>query len=135
MGLARELFVTKSTAGKAAQTAQSIQAKESLNTSIELVVTSNPALQGKEQAFRSYASRPQYRGVPMDVLVNSFLQTQGSAPAPKVTPRPGLETGQGGPRTTEKPKGLSMDELKALRTSDPKKYQDYLKTHEVEVDF
>lgn len=133
-GLARELFTTKRLAGKAVQSAQEEQATRSWNTSIELAITSNTALQGKEQAFRAYASRPQYRNVPMDVLTNSFLQTQGSAPAPRVTPKPGLETGNGGPKDAPKPKGLSSAELGALRTSDPKAYQDYLKTHEITLE-
>lgn len=70
----------------------------------------------------------------MDVLVNSFLQTQGTAPAPTVTPKPGLESGNGGPRTPEKPKNLSGDELAALRKTDQKAYEQYLKTHDITID-
>jgi len=132
--LARRTFAAERTAGKAAQTAQELQAERSLATSIELVTASNTALQGKEQAFREYASRPQYRGVPMDVLVNSFLNISGSAPAPKTTPKPGLETGQGGPRTVSKPTGLTMDQLAALRKSDQKAYEKYIKTHDITID-
>lgn len=121
--------------GNAAQIAQDLKAERSWNTSIELAIASNTTLQGKEQAFRQYASRPQYKNVPMDVLVGAFLQSLGAAPvAPTTTPRPGLEPGNGGPRTPEKPKTLSTEELTSLRTSDPKGYQDYLKTHDLEVD-
>lgn len=133
--LARRTVRAERIGGNAAQQVQAIQAERSWNTSIELVLTSNNALQGKEQAFRQYASRPQYRGVPMDVLVNSFLQTQGPAPAPTVTPKPGLEPGNGGPRTPEKPKTLSGDELAALRKSDQKAYEQYIKTHDIDIDF
>ncbi|HEY1757951.1 MAG TPA: hypothetical protein VGG72_21455 [Bryobacteraceae bacterium] len=132
--LARRTLGAERLAGTASQLAREQQAERSWNTSIELVLTSNNALQGKEQAFRQYASRPQYRGVPMDVLVNSFLQTQGTAPAPTVTPKPGLESGNGGPRTPEKPKNLSGDELAALRKTDQKAYEQYLKTHDITID-
>ena len=121
--------------GNAAQQVQEINADRSWNTSIELAVASNPTLQGKEQAFRQYASRPQYRNVPMDVLASAFLQTQGLSAAPTPTPhKPGLETGQGGPRETPKPIGLTMEQLAALRKSDPKAYEKYIKTHEITID-
>jgi hypothetical protein len=132
--LARRTVRAERIGGNAALEVQEIKAKDSWATSIELVLASNNALQGKEQAFRQYASRPQYRGASMDLIVGSFLQTQGTAPAPKVTPKQGLEPANGGPRTTETPKGLSTDELRALRTSDPKGYQDYLKTHVISID-
>jgi hypothetical protein len=132
--LARRTVRAERIGGNAALEVQDIKAERSWATSIELVLASNNALQGKEQAFRQYASRPQYRNVPMDVLVNSFLQTQGTAPEPKVTPKPGLEPGSGGPRTTPKPAGLTMEQLAALRKSDTKAYEQYLKTHDITID-
>jgi hypothetical protein len=132
--LARRTERAERIGGNAAQLAQSIQADRSWATSIELVLASNNALQGKEQAFRQYASKPQYKGVPMELLVDAFLQKNGDAPAPVVTPKPGLEPGSGGPRTTEKPKALTSEELSALRTSDYKAYERYIKTHDVTVE-
>lgn len=133
--LARRTVRAERIGGNAAQLAQDLQAERSWNTSIELALASNNALQGKEQAFRQYASKPQYRGIPLDVLVDAFLQKNVTPPAPVVTPKPGLEPGGGGPRETPKPKGLSTDELRALRTSNPKAYQDYIKTHDIDIDF
>jgi hypothetical protein len=133
--LARRTFGSERTARNAAQLAQDLQSERSWNTSIELVIAANDALQGKEQAFRQYASKPQYKNVPMDVLVDAFLQKSGAAPAPKTTPKPGLEPGNGGPKETPKPKGLTMEQLSALRKSDPKAYEKYIKTHTIEVDF
>jgi hypothetical protein len=122
-------------AGNAAHTAQELQAERSWNTSIELVLASNTALQGKEQAFRQYASKPQYKGVPMEVLVDAFLQKNGSAPAPTPKPSaPTLLTGNGGPRTPEKPQHISATDLAALRKSDEKAYMDYVRTHDIDVD-
>ena len=71
----------------------------------------------------------------MELLVSSFLGTKSnSTPPTPATPRPGLEPGNGGPKETPKPKGLSMEELDALRTSDYRAYEQYIKTHEIEVD-
>ena len=132
--LARRTFNSERTAGNARAIAQKLSEDQSWNTSIELVVTSDPALQGKEQAFRQFASQPKYRSIPMDVLVAAFLNKAGSPAAPRTPPKPGLEPGNGGPRTTETPKTLTSEQLTAIRTTDPKAYQDYLKTHEINVD-
>jgi hypothetical protein len=131
--LARRTFGAERIGRSAAQLAQELQAERSLATSIELAIASNNALQGKEQAFRQYASKPQYKNVPMDVLVDAFLQKNPS-PTPTPTPKPGLEPGSSGPRITEKPKTLTGDELLALRTSDYKTYVEYLRTHDINVE-
>ncbi len=72
----------------------------------------------------------------MDVLTAAFLQKSGAStpPAPKPTPKPGLETGNGGPRTPEKPKSLSAVELKTLRETNPQGYAEYVKTHDIDID-
>jgi hypothetical protein len=131
---ARRTFGAERTAANAARTAQELKEERSWNTSIELAVSSDPALQGKEQAFKQFASKPQYKNVPMDVLVAAFLQKNGQPTETKPTPKPGLEHGNGGPRTSETPKTLSTENLAALRQSDPRAYQDYLKTHTLEIE-
>ena len=128
--IARRTYNSERIATRAAQTTEQLAQERAWNTSIELAVSSNTSLQGKEQAFRQYASKPQYRNVPMEVLVDAFLQKNGGEP-PKPTPKPGLEPGSGGPRTPEKPKTLSAEDLALLRTSNPKGYQDYLKMHDL----
>jgi hypothetical protein len=131
--LARRTLGAERTGRNAAQLAQDLQAERSLATSIELAIASNNALQGKEQAFRQFASKPQYKNVPMDVLVAAFLQKNPSPP-PTPTPTPALLTGNSGPRITEKPKTLTGEELQALRTSDYKAYEQYIKTHPINVE-
>jgi hypothetical protein len=132
--LARRTIGAERAAKNATQFAEEQKQERSWNTSIELAASSNPALQGKEQAFSQFASKPQYRGVSMDILVDAFLQRSAPAPAPATTPRPGLEPGNGGPRTPEKPQTLSAEQLKLLRTSDPKEYEKYLKTHDIDIE-
>ena len=135
--MARETETAKRLAGTAVATTRQMQDERAWNTTIEVAISSDQALQGKEQEFRQFALRPQYRNVPMDVLVPAFLQKSGASPAPaqpKPTPRPGLETGTGGPRTPDRPKQLTADELAALRKTDEKAYVQYVKTHDVVID-
>jgi hypothetical protein len=130
----RRLLNAERTASKAVQIAQQLQSKESWNTSLELAIASTPALQGKEDAFKKFASKPQYRNVPTELLVSSFLGNTAPADAPTSTPRPALLTGNGGPRTSEKPQHISAADLSALRKSDEKAYIAYVKTHPIDVD-
>jgi hypothetical protein len=131
----RRIYNAERAALAARQDIAEIKEERARNTSIQLVISSTPALQGKEQAFREYASKPQYKGIPMEVLVDAFLGKQSATPEPpKPTPKPGLELGNGGPRTPETPKTLSTEALATLRQSDPKAFQDYLKTHPIELD-
>ena len=128
----RRILNAERTSFRAEQIARELQSERSWNTSLELAIASTPALQGKEDAFKKFASKPQYKDVPMELLVSSFLGTQSVTEPPKPTPKPGLETGQGGPKETPKPKSLSMDDLEALRKSDYKAYEAYIKTHPIE---
>lgn len=137
---AREAFEAKRIAATAAKRSEELAAKDSWNTSIELAVSSNPSLQGKEQAFRQFALKPQYRGVPMELLVDSFLQKTGAAaptptpPAPAQEPKPGLLPGNGGPRTPDAPKKLSAEELKRIRETDTKRYMELVKSGQAELE-
>jgi hypothetical protein len=133
--MARETYEAKRLAGTASHSVRELQNERAWNTSIELAVSSDPALQGKEREFKQFASKPQYKNVPMDVLIPAFLQKNGGTPpAPTPTPRPGLEPGNGGPRTPDKPKQLSADDLALLRKTNEKAYMEYVKTHDVNVD-
>lgn len=128
---AKRTFAAERTALNATQIARKLQDDQSWNTSIELSVSSDPRLQGKEQAFRQYASQPKYRNIPMEVLISAFLGEAAPAPAPRTTPKPGLEPGNGGPRTPDKPKLITSSELQALRKSDEKEYMKYIRTHDI----
>jgi len=131
--MARAAFNAQRTAANAANATKQMQEEREWSTSIELA-SSDQALQGREQEFRQFASKPQYRNVPMDVLIAAFLQKNGTPQPPRTTPRPGLETGTGGPKTPDKPKTLDADELKMLRKADEKAYVQYIRTHDIDVD-
>src|SRR4051794_12713904 len=53
--MARETYEAKRLAAAASQSVGKLQDERAWNTSIELAVSSDPALQGKEQAFRQFA--------------------------------------------------------------------------------
>jgi hypothetical protein len=131
--IARDNLVTKGLASSAVKTTKELKDERAWNTSIELAVSSDPALQGKEQAFRLFANQTKYKGAPMELLVSAFLQ-KSPAESPRPTPKTGLETGSGGPRNEPKPKGLSSEELEALRKNDYRAYEKYIKTHPIEID-
>jgi len=131
--IARDNLITKKLAASAVKTTQELQNERAWNTSIELALSSVSALQGKEQAFRQFASQPKYKGTLMELLIDAFLQKNPEAPK-TVTPRPGLEPGSGGPKESPKPAGLTMEQLAALRSSDPRAYEQYIKTHDIEID-
>lgn len=128
--LGRRTFNSERVSQSALATANKFQQEREWQTSLELAST-DPALQGKEEAFKKYASKPQYRNVPTDVLVSAFLGTL--TPNPKLTPKPGLETGNGGLKEPPKPKGISGDELSALRRNNPREYEKYIKSHPIDV--
>jgi len=129
--LARRTLAAERIAGNAVSSLDEIKAERSWNTTIEVAIASNNALQGKEREFRQYASR--YKNTSMDVLVPAFLQSQGAAQrASNPTPgpaRPSLLPGTGGPKTPDKPKKLTADELRTLRKTDEKAYTAYIKAN------
>jgi hypothetical protein len=130
----RRIFNAERASYEARQIAKELQDERSKNTSIELAIASNSALQGRESQFRQFASRPQYKNVPVELLADAFLGKHPAEPAPTQAPvqRPSLLTGTGGPKTPERPTTLSGDELKQLRERDPRAYADYVKTHDID---
>jgi hypothetical protein len=66
--------------------------------------------------------------------VDAFNSKNGTTPAPVTPPKPGLEPGNSGPRTPDKPNVLTPEQLAQLRKTDEKAYVAYIKTHDVELD-
>ena len=108
-------------------------------TSISLLCENDPRLSGKEDDFFRYASKPEHSGVPVDILINAFLfeaRDDDLPPAPvapvtppaPVTPElpPSMERGNpsgGRAPSSNTPSGqLSPDQLRELRTKNPREY-------------
>ena len=118
--------------------------RQQWNTDVEVFIATNPVLQDRSRDFHEFANKPSHRGAPLDVLKDAFLQRNAQTPTTPMTTTPqtpapepmapGLESGNGGPRTPDQPKQLSADELKTLRESDERAYNEYVRTHNIDVD-
>ena len=104
------------------------------------LIDNEPRLKGKEDEFYEFATRPNNRGASMEVLVNAFLFeatpiTEDNPEEDKLTPddtQPSLERGTGGgnmlPQKPIKKDGeMSPEELKLLRTQNPRKYNEMIR--------
>lgn len=95
-------------------------------------LANHPELEGKQEEFKAFASKPTRRGVDFDDLVLAF---QGEQAKTKLPPKKGqmFEQGSGGPATPPAPKDdkLSPAEGEALRKSDYKKFVQLLKAGKI----
>lgn len=106
-----------------------------LNTYIE----SEPRLKGKENEFYEFATKPSNKGASMEVLLQAFLfettpiVTPDPTPVVEETP-PALERGNPSgnmpPVQTGKTE-KTAEELKLLRTTDPRKYNDMVRKGQI----
>lgn len=99
-------------------------------------IARNPELKGKEEDFMKFASHPTRKGTPADDLVKAFLydhRQPETPPSPQPTPISALESGapSGGGAQPDTSGELSAEELKHLRTSDPKKYNEMIQSGKI----
>lgn len=103
------------------------KAEKQWNDDLESAIDANPALEGRESAFKEFANKPSRKGVDMELLVNAFLH---DAPAKQNQSKPlkqGLESPNGGPRDpVSSKKKWTGEERLALQKSDPRKYREML---------
>jgi hypothetical protein len=136
--LARTSFTAQRLASSVHQDREQEKADRQWNTDLELTIAQNPSLQGKELAFKEFAKKPTRRGAPLETLVSAFLFEASKVPSstPSPTPAPtgpteALPSGNGGPRSPDKPKLLTATELKNLRETNERAYREYVSTHDV----
>lgn len=95
-------------------------------------LTAHSELEGREDEFRLFATKPTRRGIDFSDLVSAFLyNTEKARPQKKKGKM--FETGTGGPTAPPK-KGrgkISIEEARILRTTDYKKYIQYLKAGKI----
>ncbi len=89
------------------------------------VLKANPALAGREEAFKQYCYKPSHKNVSIDTLVKAFLFDFPAQQTPVVQPSNGLERGSGGPRENTGEE-YSEEQLSQIRVSDPKRYRQIL---------
>ena len=96
-------------------------------------LTNHPELDGKEDEFKLFATKPSRRNVDFEDIVPAFLY--GIKPQPKSKGQM-FEVGSGGSNENLKPKGdkINLEEARNLRTTDYKKYAELLKSGKIEVE-
>jgi hypothetical protein len=109
---------------------------EAWNTKVDTFISDpkslikHPELDGKEEEFKIFASKPSRRSVDFEDLIPAFLYT-AKQPAKKGAM---FETGSGGPNDKSKPKSdkLSIDQARKLRERDYNKWKEYLSAGKIE---
>ena len=98
------------------------------------VINSYPDILDNADEFKSFAMKQDRRGMNLQDLATSFLYNIGQVTAKK---NKGAMLMQGGNGATEpiKPAGLTEDEAKVIRVSDPKQYRRLVKEGKIKIDF
>jgi len=119
----RETAVANKKANQALDLATNMMEQQQWAADFAQTLKANPALAGREEAFKEYCYKPSHKSVPIDVLVKSFLfDFPPPTPAAPAQPTPALERGSGGPRGADNGE-LSEEQLAQIRVSDPKRYR------------
>lgn len=123
-------------------TFSSITAETEMFSKVEDFATGEPRLAGQESEFYEFVLDPRNKGATLEVLVNAFLfentpaveDNQVVTPPPVVETPPSME--RGNPSGNMPPiqtgnQEKSPEELKLLRTSDPRKYNDMVRKGQI----
>lgn len=117
-------------------------ARETDNVSkIDEFINNEPRLRGKEDDFYEFVNRPNNKGASVEVLLNAFLfettpivaTPDPVTPPSEVTP-PSLERGTPSgnmPPIKTGHEEMTPEELKLLRTKDPRRYNDMIRKGQI----
>ncbi len=98
-------------------------------------LVNDPSLEGREEEFKIFATKPTRIGVDFDVLVAAF-QYELNKSKPEKKKGKMLESGNGGEKS--KPAvndgSISVDEASILRKTDFRKYMEYVKSKKIRVE-
>lgn len=117
-------------------------ASETENASkLDEFIASETRLAGKEEDFLAFIQRPANKGATMEVLLNAFLfeaKEEVTPPTPATPPTeeipPSLERGNSSgnmPPVSTGAKEYSDEEIKVLRTQNPKKYFELIRKGQI----
>ncbi len=115
--IARKTLAAERVTSSFQQKEQEREAAVRWNTDLEFAIASNPTLQGKEQAFKAFASKPTHKE--LRFLRSCQHSSSKLRPLPHRTPTPkapGLLPGNGGPRGPEKAKIIAPEALKRFES-------------------
>ena len=97
-------------------------------------VAKYPLVEENADEFRKFCMKAQRRGMDMDDLATSFLYGLSNTPAKKPSKGSVLLTGGSTGRGEEKPKGLTDEDVKKIRLSDPKKLRELIKAGKINIE-
>ena len=135
----RENLTLKKTIQQTSQTVAEMQADLAWQKDLKAILK-NPdfaGIKGREEQFEEFVFKPTHKGVSIATLAKAFLYdpTKDVSPPPIVpAPEGGIERGGSGRQERPKPKELTAEELKTLRQTDSKAYNEYVKTHDITFD-
>lgn len=138
----RKMVVMERRQNHILNTMSSIASESENMTKLEAFMSGEERLAGRTEEFYSYATNPKNKGASMEVLVNAFLfettpavetPTNPDTPLKDETP-PSLERGNpsGGMPPEKTGNGeMSSGEMKLLRKTDPRKYNEMVRTGQI----
>lgn len=137
----RKLIVLERRQNHMLNTFSSISSESESLQKLEEFAQGEPRLAGREEEFYSFATDPRNKGASPEVLLNAFLFENTPAVEPTVpvvppvveTP-PSLERGTPSgnmPPVKTGNEPMSADELKLLRTTDPRKYNEMIRKGQI----
>lgn len=137
--LAKETVITKKWRAKIKEAGDQATKIEKWNESVDafigdpIVITANPALEGKQEAFAEFASKQENNSVPFKILISAFLFEESTKKGHKGQMFP---TGSGGPNEKPTPKSdkLTIEEGRALRETDYGAWKEKLKAGKLSTD-
>ena len=99
-----------------------------------MTLTTYPGLEGKEDLFKLFVTKPTRRGVDFEDLVSAFMYSEDSKP--KRAKGKMFEVGTGGDNNKPKPKTdkITVEESINLRKTDYKKYLQYVKEGKIDLE-
>ena len=137
----RKLVVLERRQNHMLATFASISSETEMFNKVETFASSEPRLAGQETEFYEFVLDPRNKGASLEVLVNAFLFENTPAvedtvvtPPPVVEAPPFLERGNPSgnmPVITTDPNKKTPEELKLLRTTDPRKYNDMVRKGQI----
>lgn len=137
----RKLIILERRQNHMLATFASISSETEMFNQVEKFASSEPRLVGKETEFYEFVLDPRNKGASLEVLVNAFLFENTPAveetvvtPPPVVEAPPSLERGNPSgnmPAVTTDPTKKTPEELKLLRTTNPRLYNDMVKKGQI----
>lgn len=90
-----------------------------------------PEMKGKEEEFKKFATKPTRRGLAFDDLVKIF---KADNPNKIIKTKRNLFNAPGGPGKKITPEKMSVDDIRRLRLTNPRKYNEMVVAGKIKID-